>query len=51
VDDTEYEKKKCGFNSEEYIEKLSIIRDLFENHYVYTIKIKYFNKKTIILLI
>jgi len=35
IDDTNYGTKKCGFNNENNIKKLSIIKDLFEKHYVY----------------
>eukprot|EP00833_Pecoramyces_ruminatium_P001904 jgi/Orpsp1_1/1175936/evm.model.c7180000055789.1 len=33
IEDLELDIKKCGFRKKEYIQKLSIIKDLFKNHY------------------
>ncbi|OUM65185.1 hypothetical protein PIROE2DRAFT_41898, partial [Piromyces sp. E2] len=34
TEDIESGTKKCGFNKKEYINKLSIVKELFENKYV-----------------
>ncbi|ORX72575.1 hypothetical protein BCR32DRAFT_285705 [Anaeromyces robustus] len=34
TDDAELNIKKCGFRNKEHIKKLSLIKELFENHYV-----------------
>jgi len=34
IDDIDLDIKKCGFRKKEYIQKLSIFKELFENHYV-----------------
>ncbi|OUM70028.1 hypothetical protein PIROE2DRAFT_37737 [Piromyces sp. E2] len=41
IDDIKREIKKCGFRNAEHIKKLSIIKDLFENHYVNIININF----------
>ncbi|KAG4106109.1 hypothetical protein H8356DRAFT_1631042, partial [Neocallimastix lanati (nom. inval.)] len=34
IDDIDLDIKKCGFRKKEYIQKLSIFKELFENHYI-----------------
>ncbi|ORX41868.1 hypothetical protein BCR36DRAFT_466412 [Piromyces finnis] len=34
IDDYERDIKKCGLRKDDYIEKLSIVKKLFENHYI-----------------
>ncbi|OUM62401.1 hypothetical protein PIROE2DRAFT_44328, partial [Piromyces sp. E2] len=34
IEDEKLKIKKCGFRDDIYMEKLNLIKDLYENHYV-----------------